>query len=218
MFRRIALVLVAVVAMAAPAAAQPDQWGISIAVTPAWQTGPGVNRLFGADRIDMQGSEFRVGFVRGIDLSGDWGLSFVKTTIAENSSLDVHMSACQRGSCGTFLRTIEPTRMTGFEFHQFQPFKTWRDRVQLGMVGAVGLGWMHGQVYKRTTSDSGDAESFTADASELFPPSKSVVPLLRLEIAASAIVVRGMKVRAGGGFGMPGYHKFGLTLTYLIPQ
>src|ERR671931_398044 len=50
---------------------------------PSWRSGPGVNRLFGADRIDMQGSEFRVGFVRGIDLSGDWGLSFVKTTIAE---------------------------------------------------------------------------------------------------------------------------------------
>ena len=217
MLTRIALATVAILMCAGQAAAQ-DLWGVSFSLTPSWETGPGVNRLFAADRIDMEGSELRFGFVRGFDVSGDWGVSFVRTTIADESSLDVDVTPCNRGDCGTFLRTMESTRLTGFEIHQFQPFKTWRDRIQLGMVGAVGLGWMRGQVYKRTTSEERVVEAFDAKAGELFPPSKSVVPLLRMEIAAAAIVVPGLKVRASGGFAMPGYHTFGLTFVYLIPR
>lgn len=217
MFRRIALVMMAVLACAGQAVAQ-DQWGVSLSLTPSWESGPGVNRLFGADRVDMQGSEFRIGFVRGVDTSGDWGVSLVRTTIANDSSLDVDTSACGRGSCGTFLRTVEPTRMTGFEIHYFEPWKTWRDRIQIGAVGAVGLGFLRGQVYKRTITEESEVEAYDAKAGELFPPSKSVLPLLRMEVAAAAIIVPGVKVRASGGFAMPGYHTFGVTVSYLIPR
>jgi hypothetical protein len=62
MVRRIALVMLIVLMAAAPAAAQ-DQWGVSFALTPSWESGPGVNRLFAADRVDMTGSDFRFGFV-----------------------------------------------------------------------------------------------------------------------------------------------------------
>jgi hypothetical protein len=217
MFIRIALVAMVIFMCAGRAAAQ-DLWGVTFSLTPSWESGPGVDRLFGADRIDMEGSELRFGFVRGYDMAGDWGISFVRTTIADDSSLDVGVAPCSRGNCGTFLRTIEPTRLTGFEVHQFQPFKTWKERIQLGMVGAVGLGWMRGQVYKRTASEESVVESFDANAGELFPRSKSVVPLLRMEIAAAAIVVPGLKIRASGGFAMPGYHTFGLTFVYLIPR
>lgn len=217
MLRRIGFVMIAVLTFTGQATAQ-DMWGVSFALTPSWETGPGVNRLFSADRIDMQGSEVRFGFVRGVDLAGDWGISFVRKTIADNSSLDVDVSSCGAGSCGTFLRTIEPTRMTGFEVHYYEAFKTWRERVQIGTVGAVGLGWLRGQIYKRTTSENGDVESFVTKAGELFPPSTSVVPLLRMEIAAAAIIVPGVKVRASGGFAMPGYHTFGVTFVYLIPR
>jgi hypothetical protein len=217
MFRRIALVTLGILMLPGRVAAQ-DQWGASFAMTPSWQTGPGISRLFAADRVDMHGSEVRWGFVRGADLAGDWGISFVKTTIASDSSLDVDVSSCGRGNCGTFFRTTEGTRMTGFEFHKFEPFKTWRDRVQVGMLGAVGLARMQGQIYKRTTTDDSDVESFDTNAGELFPPSTSVVPLLRMELAAAVIVVPGLKVRASGGFAMPGYHTFGFSFLYLIPS
>ena len=215
MSKQIVLVMMTVLSVASHAAAQ-DQWGVNVAVTPSWQTGPGVNALFGADRIDLHGSQFRIGFVRGVDIAGDWGISLVNTSIAGNSSLDVDVAPCSRGTCGTFLRTIDRTRMTGFEFHQFQPFKTWKDRVQLGMIGAVGLGWMRGQVYKRTITEASDVESFTTDAGELYPPSKSVVPLVRVEVAVAGIIVPGFKVQASGGFGMPGYHTFNIAFVYLI--
>src|SRR5262245_3939273 len=126
MLRQIALVVVAVLTLAGRASAD-DQWGVNVAVTPSWQTGPGVKALFGADRIDMHGSQIRVGFVRGVDVDADWGFSFVSTTIAGGSSLDVDTAPCSRGTCGSYLRNVESTRMTGFEFHQFQPFKTWRE-------------------------------------------------------------------------------------------
>jgi hypothetical protein len=212
--RHVALVVVGVMALASRVDAD-DQWGVNVSLTPSWQTGPGINTLFGADRVDMHGSEIRVGFVRGVDVDSDWGLSFVSTSVAGGSSLDVDTAPCSRGTCGTFLRTVDSTRMTGFEFHQFQPFKTWRERVQLGMIGAVGLGWLHNQVAKRTVTEAGDTETLVP-AGELFPPSKSVVPLVRIEVAVAGIIVPGFKVRASGGFGMPGYHTFNIAFVYLI--
>ena len=217
MLKRITFVIMILLTIGSQAVAQ-DQWGVSFALTPSWETGPGVKQLFAADRIDMQGSEFRFGVVRGQELSSEWGVSYVRTTIDNESSLDKDLAPCERGTCGLFLRTIQPTRLTGIEAHRFEVLKTWRDRFQLGTIGAIGVGWLRGQVYKRTTTDESDVESFEAEAGELFPPSTSVMPLVRIEIAGSAFVTRGLKVRASGGFSMPGYHTFNVTFVYLIPH
>lgn len=72
MLRRIAVVIVSVLSVASQAVAQ-DQWGVDVALTPSWQSGPGVKQLFSADDVDLQGSAMRIGFVRGMDLGGDWG-------------------------------------------------------------------------------------------------------------------------------------------------
>ena len=69
MARTILLTATILLAAAARLTAQ-DQWGVNLGVTPTWQTGPGANALFGADRVDVQGSEIRVGFVRGLDIEG----------------------------------------------------------------------------------------------------------------------------------------------------
>ena len=216
MLKRITFVVVILLLVASPTLAQ-DRWGVSLALTPSWQTGPGVKQLFTADRIDMQGSEFRIGAVRGQDLSSEWGISLVRTTIDNDSSLDKDVVPCDRGNCGTFLRTTAATRLSGIEAHRFEVLKTWRERFQLGTIGAVGIGWLRGQVYKRTTTDETDVELFDAKAGELFPPSTNIMPLLRIEIAGSALVTQGLKVRASGGFSMPGYHTFNVTFVYLIP-
>jgi hypothetical protein len=162
----------------------------------------------------------RVGFVRGWLLGGDWGLSYVDKPVDEDSSLNDNVANCSRGTCGVFYRTLPDVRLTGIEFHQFHPFKTWKERVQIGTVGAIGIGWLRGKVYRRTTTDESDAESFDAPAGELFPPrdTMNVVPLLKLEIAGAAIIAPGFKVRASGGFSMPGYETFSLTFVYLIPN
>jgi len=216
MLKKIGLITITALMFAQTVFAQDDQWGVSMAVTPSWETGLGVKHLFGADRIDMRGSDFRIGFVRGWATDHDWGVSLVKTTIANNSSLDVDVTSCARGTCGTYFHTTPTTRMTGVEFHKFEPFKTWRDRIQIGGLGAVGVGWMRGQVYKLTTSDGGDVESFDVRASEMYPLTHSVVPLVRVELAAAAVVAPGVKIRASGGFSMPGYHVFNVGVMYFI--
>ena len=53
MARTILLTATILLAAAARLTAQ-DQWGVNLGVTPTWQTGPGANALFGADRVDVQ--------------------------------------------------------------------------------------------------------------------------------------------------------------------
>src|SRR2546425_11769703 len=105
-------------------------------------------------------------------------MSFVNKAISENSTLDVNVSSCTQGDCGTFYRTLPQTRMTGLEFHEFVPYKTWREREQLGMVGSVGLAWLRGHVDKRTLTEQADVEADQAKAAGHFPPSQTGVPLL----------------------------------------
>ena len=198
--------------------AAQDQWGIQVGLTPSWQTADPARFLFQADRIDLRGSDVHVGFVRGKPFEGDWGMSFVNKAIRENSTLDLNISSCTHGDCGTFYRTLPQTRMTGLEFHEFIPYKTWQERVQLGMVGSVGLAWLRGHVYKRTITEQADVESYQADAAELFAPSKTVVPLLSMQIAVAGVVTENIKVRASGGFSMPGYTKFSVAFIYLVPS
>jgi hypothetical protein len=217
MTRLTAVVLLATLSFASEVGAQ-DQWGLHVGLTPSWQTANPSRFLFKADRIDLTGSEVTLGFVRGQPLEGDWGLSFVNKAITQNSTLDVDVSSCSRGTCGTFYRTLPQTRMTGLEFHQFIPYKTWRERVQLGMVGSLGVAWLRGNVYKRTTTEASDVESFQAPAGELFLPSNDIVPLFSLELAVAGLVTDSLKVRASGGFSMPGYRKFHMTFIYLIPE
>lgn len=80
--RVFAFVFIATLAVASDVRAQ-DQWGLSVGLTPAWQTGDPVRFPFRADQIDMRGSEARFGVVRGDLLGNDWGLSFVDKSIDE---------------------------------------------------------------------------------------------------------------------------------------
>jgi hypothetical protein len=215
--RRALLAALALCSLASPVAAE-DQWGFSVGMTPTWRTGAPVRHLFAADVVDMRGSEVRFGVVRGDLFEGDWGFSFVDKSIDEDSSVQVDRGGCALTACGTFYRSRAQTRLTGVEFHQFRPFMTWRDRMQVGMVGAVGVGWLRGTADKRITTEQGLVEAAVVTADELFPPSASVVPLMKLEIAATGIVAPGLKIRVGGGFSMPGYHTFGITASYLVPN
>jgi len=214
--RMITVVVIVALGAARPVVAQ-DQWGFSAAITPSWETATPSRHLFGADDIQMERSEVRFGVVRGNLFDSDWGFSYVDKSIDENSTLEVDVTSCSGEPCGTFYSTSSQTRLTGLEFHQFQPFRTWRDRVQLGMVGAVGVGWLRGTAQKRIVSDQG-VQTLEVRADELFPPSSTIVPLMKLELAAAGIVAPGLKVRVGGGFSMPGYHTFGVTVYYFVPE
>lgn len=221
MTRITAVVFVATLSLASQVAAQTtEQWGVSVGLTPTWHATDSLRFVFSADEVDVQGSEFRIGVVRGWLNGGEWGLSFVDKPVDEDSSLNADMEACSRGTCGLFYRTLPDVRLTGVEWHHFHPFKTWKERVQFGTVGAIGIGWLRGNVYRRTTTEASDVESFDVDAGELFPPrdTMNVMPLLKIELAVAGILAPGFKVRASGGFSMPGYETFSVTFVYFVPK
>jgi hypothetical protein len=230
--RRIAAAFaVSMFCAAGQASAQESSWGVSASVVPTW-TVPNGNALFtamfGADSLDVTGSEFRIGFVRGRTLSGDWGVSFIRRKLKDGSTVsdlftDSSTANIQQGDVYT-LRNVD---ITGIEIHKFSPFGTIKDRVQIGLVFGGGVGSSKGELDLRSVSVQtnfvGNTPIFTLvetretlDAKELVFPGNGLVPLGRLELAVAGIVAPGFKVRASGGLSFPGMHTFSISGVYLI--
>lgn len=231
-YRRVAALIALGLFFAAHASAQESSWGITGSFVPSW-TVPADNAvaraMFGADAMNVSGSEFRVGFVRGRMLSGDWGVSFVRrklkdgSTIASNLYTDPELPGLEQGEFTT-LRNVE---LTGVEAHKFTPFGTIAKRVQIGLLFGGGIASSKGSLDKRTVSVdyrfAGNRIEMipmetqeTLDAKELVYPGNGLVPLGRLEIAVAGIVAPGLKVRASGGMAFPGMHSFSIAGIYLI--
>jgi hypothetical protein len=231
-FRRIAALIALGLFFAVPASAQESSWGIAGSFVPSW-TVPADNAvakaMFGADSLDISGSEFRIGFVRGRMLGGDWGVSFVRRKLKDGSTIssdlytDPELPSLQQGEFTT-LRNVE---LTGVEVHKFTPFGTIAKRVQIGLLFGGGIASSKGELDARTVSVdyrfTGNQIVMTPvetretlDAKELVFPGNGLVPLGRLEIAVSGIVMPWLKVRASGGMAFPGTHSFSIAGVYLI--
>jgi hypothetical protein len=115
----------------------------------------------------------------------------------------------------------------GVLVHKFVPFGTIRQRVQIGMNFAGGIGQFEGTAERHEFF--ADFVSFTPGASrpngrqvetitivpieeELFTP----FPLGKVQIAGAVIVAPGFKVRVAGGLDFPGTSVFSLTGVYLF--
>ena len=127
-----------------PEPAEPRSfWGITGSFSPRWTVPSGFGKLaFSADDIDLFGSEFRIGIVRGRPEAGEWGISFVRKRISDGASVS-------RDSQGFFGPETNSTTtysankgvwLTGAEVHTFRPFLRMGGRGQLGVVLAGGLG------------------------------------------------------------------------------
>jgi hypothetical protein len=202
----------------APADAQIRRtyWGVDGGVEPSWVVPSAFKTLFDANSVAVKGSEFRIGFVRGSIMEGDWGVSLVHKGVSDNSSVS-RLQSSQCNGCGNFF-TTSGASMTGVEIHKFVPFGTIRRRVQIGMNFAGGVGELNGTAHETSVSRSGTV-SQDVDASTLFAPGGKVikaVPLGKIEFAVAGILAPDLKIRASGGFDMPGYDKFSLTLVYLF--
>ncbi len=136
-----ALSILAGVSLEAGAQSRRSQWGLLLGATPAWTT-PAAARaslesLWGGTEIDFSGTALRVGLVRGSELGGDAGLSFVRRSFADGSSL-VAEDGNRYATYGVVLN--------GIEIHKFSPFGTLRERVQIGLDFGAGLGFFRGAV------------------------------------------------------------------------
>ena len=230
MVRIVVLCVVLSFALAAPAAAQSDRshWGVSASFTPRWEIPSSAGPLFEAEPVDISGSEFRIGIVRGRDLSGDWGVSFVRKRIKDGSTIggDFEQSCGSTGCLpvGAIYR-YENVTMTGVAVHKFVPFGTINRRVQIGVTFGAGVTRFEGdtdaEIYGVDVVGSGTNTQVLARQELLKVPARElfkteVVPLADLQLTVAAIIAPGFKVRASGGVSLPGYHVVSLTATYLF--
>lgn len=216
---------------AAKPVVDPDSshWGAEVTFSPQWQTLHFVEQLT-KETLDIKGSEFKVGIVRGRDLSGDWGVEYIRKTINDGSRVDeTHSSTCINSTCvstGRFYFTRNVT-LSGLEVYKFIPFGTIKRRVQIGVNVAGGVGTFNGQVethkidpvfsFNPQTRQSTitTTETVTTDSAKnliKFSP----FPTGKAEIAVAVIAAPGFKIRASGGLNFPGSQRFALTAIYFF--
>ena len=184
-----------------------SHWGVTVGFSPRWMT-PGLldtalEKLWDESGIHFSGSEFRAGVVRGSELGGDAGLSFVRRPFDDGSGF-VREHGVMYGTRGVVL--------TGVEAHKFTPFGTIRDRVQIGLDYGAGVGVFDGVVDE--TVDVCTREVSVGDT--LDPWGIGIVPIGRVELAVAVIVAPGLKVRAKGGVNFPGVQTFSVSASYLF--
>ena len=189
-------------------------------------------------QVEMRGTDLRIGMIRGRQLGGEWGASFVRRHIDDDSivvqqeSLKCIAQAGRADVCarGTFHRT-EGASMTGIQFHRFFPLGTIARRVQIGAVITGGVARLRGdaeevkehlQVTQNPvtglTSVSVTDESSMVEAHQIFDDTglNQYIPIGGVEAAAAVLIGPGVKLRFSGGASFPGYHIFSVTAQYLF--
>ena len=193
----------------AGAQARRPQWGLLVGFTPSW-TMPEAARstlesLWGGTEMDFSGNELRIGFVRGSELGGDTGVSFVRRSFEDGSSL-IAEDGNRYATGGVAL--------TGIEIHRFAPFGTIQERVQIGLDFGAGVGIFGGRV-SGTAPGGAVVEDPVVEDALAFRGSR-FIPMARVEFAVAVITAPGLKLRARSGFSLPGVALFSVTATYLF--
>lgn len=234
--RVVAAALIAL-AIALPAGAQEaSSWGFSGSFTPRWEFLQFLEDAMERE-IDMQGVDLSVGIIRGKRHGGEWGVSFVRRAIEDDSIVIQQETAkclarsgladvCARG---TFHLT-RGASLTGAQAHRFFPIGTIGSRVQIGAVLSGGVARIRGdaeevqehlQVHVNpngTSTLSVGSVSSIVPARQIFDDSNidEIVPIGGAEAAVAVIVAPGVKLRFSGGASFPGFHVFSVTMQYLI--
>jgi hypothetical protein len=224
--------VVSVPAAVAQDASDQSHWGISGSLVPRWRFADPLADVWDLE-TDIKGTELRVGIVRGSDLGGDWGISYVKKTIDDNSVVQLREQACVQVPGGAVECARGPYHVTraaglrGVEAHLFMPFVTIKGRAQIGITVAGGIAEIrgtsdrfiehlvvNGQTVTRRAESIGPAP-FRQTLQDL-PQDWSVDPIGRAELAVGFLVAPGFKIRASAGVNYPGFHWLGFHAHYLF--
>lgn len=233
---RIAIFVTLFCASTLPAFAQAhvDHWGVSATFTPRWKSPATFDDLYDVTPTDVSGNDFRVGFVRGKQLGREWGVSLVHKRIGGDSTLGARVDRCEvAGECQAEgdLYTLSNASMTGVMFHVAMPFAKIGRSVQFELLLGGGLAGVSGDVthetrtlsylalpngfvsFNRTTSGA----VITQTATGTFPATQviqSPMPLVDVQLAVSAAVAPGLKLRASGGMSTPGVQPISISFVY----
>lgn len=228
---RIFTAFVIVLFAAIPAFAQDNEthWGLRFDVAPSSEFPSGKSELFGAANIDLISSEFRIGFDRGKELGGHWGASLVRKNFSD-SRVDLRSEECFYFGClpEGDLYLVDGVTLTGVEVYKFIHFATIRNRVEVGMDLAAGIGSLSGNIERhRFTLDrlapnrppfgvTETVKQMTAEEAYKEASRISTVLLGRLELASAVRVAPGWKVKVSGGINVPGVQKFSIGVVHVF--
>jgi hypothetical protein len=111
------------------------------------------------------------------------------------------------------------------EVHKFIPFANIKNRVQIGLNIAGGVGFPKGNVFQvydstTTTTNPGFPPNTFHQHEEMTQPAKdailSIQPLGKVEAQGSFIVARGLKINVSGGLNLPSVAAVRIGAVYLI--
>lgn len=240
-----ATLLILGVLSATPASAQrvvtvapgaSPHWGITASVTPHWE----FLRVLedSMDKVvDMSGDEFRVGIIRGKQLGGDWGVSYVKRRVVDGSSIVQEKPKCLVGAnsaavcAGGSSYVTNGAFLTGVQLHRFFPVATVARRVQLGALVTGGIARIAGhadetqehlQVLVNPVTGGAQfttgRETRSVDARAILSHTFAAeyLPVGGVEGAVAVLAAPGVKVRVSGGVSFPGMHRVQVTAQYLF--
>jgi hypothetical protein len=189
-----------------------------------------------AQSIDYEGSEFRIGLLRGSDLGGDWSVTYLQKNVKDTSVIDSTYSGdfsgtgvpLRQGSLYLIGESNKPVKVRGIEGQKFSPLATIKNRAQIGLIFGGGIGWYQGTMtehafdvdfaqgppptYRQIVTQTETVNQ--VEAKDIFQ--LEFVPLAKVELAAAAILAPGLKVRVSGGFNFPGTQVFSITVNYLF--
>jgi hypothetical protein len=232
--------------------AQPDdptRWGVGVGFVPKFRISNGSGVLGklaevmyeqGDVGLDVKGSDFRVGVVRGRRLKGEWGVSYIRRSFKDESTQGGVETSCFPGtqpnsqSCytyGTEYFYNDNVVLNGIEANRLFVLGTIKSVVQIGIDLGGGIGWMNGTaIQRRTEPVSGNFPPPPANTTIFFPtivteteiPASTLVgvdpvPIGRAELAVGFILGKNVKVRASGGMNVPGTHIFSISTSVFFP-
>jgi len=222
-FHRLLASLCMLVVPTVALAQNETHWGAAGSFTRQWKVPSQLEELFDGT-VDLKGTDFAIGIVRGRHRGGDWGLTFIHKQVKDGSRVEKFEEECEFTN-GCFLDgssyVTRGVAVNGVELHNYIPFGTIKQRVQIGMNFAGGVGRFTGELEERQLSAElipggrfpGPGRSIetltTQPASELI--GTSILPLLKVQIALGFIVNPSFKIRAQGGIDLPGYELFSVT-------
>ena len=227
-----ALFLTATLPSSASAQTQPSgkasHWGVRFTITPSWEITDQVKELLFDDEENgtISGNEFTIGFVRGSTLGGDWGVSFVRKPWDDGSGpISTSQQCLTPTNCATITESTltQGVYLNAFEVHWTPTFVTIKNRVQIGLNVAGGIGAMKGNVVITETGEEfvfgpGGATRVPVNRSETVAAKDELMeyfPLFKLEGAASFIILPALKARFAAGLNFPAY-SFNIGAVYLI--
>jgi len=226
----IALVLCSApgLASAQTATATVSHWGVGVSYSPRWVSDNTFKDVFISEgEENVEGTEFSIGFVRGSTRGGDIGVSYVRKPFKDGSLTEAESDCSSPGSCYSFTQTreMQGVFVQGVEVHGFLAFATIKNRVQIGVNIAGGIGAVRGTVRQTTVFESsttlpnGQPIIETDTSVETGPAADYMLkyfPLGKAEVEAALIVAPGLKIKFAGGLNVPSTVSFRIAAVYLI--